>query len=122
MRHLSRILIIVTTVVVLTLSLALAGTKFKNEDTAKNRQDNTFGTDQTEKTATTTFGTNDSGDTTIKSKSRPKEEPVDWYDKVIITVNPTTRWPTDQTTTTTTTEYDNATDTQTTTTTTQEIK
>jgi len=122
MRYFNKILLIATTAVILTLSLALAGSKFKNEDTAKNRQDNAFGTDSGEKTATTTFGTNEAGDSTLKSKAKPKEEPVDWYDKVIITVNPTTSWPKDSTTTTTTTGYNNATDTQTTTTTTQEIK
>lgn len=122
MRHLSKICIIAITVVILTLSLALAGSKFKNEDTAKDRQNNVFGTDASEDTATTTFGTNDAGDSTLKSKARPKKEPVDWYDKIIITVNPDTRWPKDQTTTTTTVGYNNATDTETTTTVTEEIK
>ena len=79
-------------------------------------------TDSGEKAATTTFGTNDAGDSTLKTKARPKEEPVDWYDKVIITVNPDTRWPNEQSKTTTTTGYNNATDTQTTTTVTEELK
>ncbi len=118
----SKILITTTTVVLLTLSLALAGAKFDNVDTAKDRRDNSFGTDPGEDTSTTSFGKNDSGDTTIKTKARPKPEEVDWYDKIIITVNPDTRWPQDGSTTTTQTRYDNATDTQTTTTTTEEIK
>lgn len=122
MRHLSKICIIATTVIILTLSLALAGTPFKNKDTATNRQDNVFGTDEAEDTSTTRFGKEKGGDTTIKTKARPKKEEVDWYDKIIITVNPDTKWPTDSTTTTTSTSYDNATDTQTTTTTTQENK
>ena len=125
MYNLSRIILIAVAVILLTLSLALAGAKFKNKDTAKNRQDNAFGTEQGEDTGTTTFGTNAAGDTTIRSKARPKKEPVDWYDKIIITVNPDTQWPKgDGTTTSTTTQtkYDNATDTETTTTTTQEDK
>jgi hypothetical protein len=119
MHRFSRIVIIAFGVVVLTLSLALAGSKFKNEDTAKDRRTNTFGTDPGDDTATTAFGTDDAGDLTIKTKARPKKEEVDWYDKVIITVSPTTSWPTDSSSTSTTTAYDNATDTQTTTTTTQ---
>ncbi|CCH48806.1 hypothetical protein [Pseudodesulfovibrio piezophilus] len=115
MRHLNKIYITVVTVIILTFSLASAESKFKNEDTAANRQDNVFGTDQAEDTSTTKFGKDETGSTTIKTKARPKKEPVDWYDKIIITVNPETKWPTDGTTTTTT--YDNATDTQTTTTT-----
>lgn len=125
MRHFSTIFIFTTAVVILTLSLALAGAKFKNEDTAKNRQDNAFGTDPGDDTSNIEYGTNAAGDDTIKSKARPKREEVDWYDKIIITVNPDTQWPKgDGTTksTTTQTAYDNATDTQKTTTTTQENK
>ena len=122
MRHLSRILLYTVTVVILTLSLAMAGSKFPNKDTAKNRQNNVFGTAQDDTTANTVFGTSDNGDSTINSKARPKGEEVDWYDKVIITVNPDTRWPETGSTTTTTTGYNNATDTETTTTTVQEIK
>jgi hypothetical protein len=120
MHRFSRIAVVALTVVLLTLSLALAGTKFKNEDTAKDRRDNAFGTDAGPDTASTVFGTDEAGDSTLKSKARPKPEEVDWYDKVIITVNPITKWPTGDGTTTstsTTTSYDNATDTQTTTTT-----
>ncbi|WP_319470995.1 hypothetical protein [uncultured Pseudodesulfovibrio sp.] len=118
----SRILVIAVSVALLTLSLAMAGAKFKNVDTAKDRKDNVFGTDAAEDTSTTKFGTDESGDSTIKTKARPKKEPVDWYDKVIITVNPNTRWPQEGSTTTTQTRYDNATDTEVTTTTTEEIK
>lgn len=88
MRLFSTICLYTIAVVILTLSLAMAGSKFPNKDTAKNRQDNTFGTDQDESTATTTFKKDDRGDTVIKSKSRPKPEEVDWYDKIIITVSP----------------------------------
>ena len=122
MRHFSTIFIFTVAVVILTLSLALAGAKFKNEDTAKDRQDNAFGTDPGDKTSNIEYDTNAAGDSTIKSKARPKKEEVDWYDKIIITVNPDTQWPKgDGTTksTTTQTAYDNATDTQKTTTTTQ---
>lgn len=52
----SKILITTTTVVLLTLSLALAGAKFDNVDTAKDRRDNSFGTDPGEDTSTTSFG------------------------------------------------------------------
>lgn len=93
MRRFNIILITLVSAILLTCSLALAKNKFKNEDTAKNRQDNTFGTDQSEETSTTTFDNNDQGETTIKTKRRPKEEEVDWYDKVIITVDPITQWP-----------------------------
>jgi len=125
MRHFSKILIFTVAVIILTLSLALAGSKFKNEDTAKNRQDNSFGTDPSDESSNIEYGKNGAGDNTIKSKARPKKEPVDWYDKVIITVNPDTQWPKGDgtsTTTTTQTSYDNATDTEQTTTTTQENK
>lgn len=93
MRRFSKIAIFIVTVVLLTAALALAGTKFKNEDTAVNRQSNTFGTDPDENTSTTTFATNNTDDTTIKTKARPKKEPIDWYDKIIITVDPDTTWP-----------------------------
>jgi hypothetical protein len=120
MKHPGRIFIVAATAVFLTLSLALAGAKFENKDTAKDRRENAFGTDEAPDTATVTTGTDDAGDSTLKVKSRPKQPEVDWYDKVIITVNPDTKWPQGQSTTTTTTGYNNATDTQTTTTTTQE--
>ncbi|MBI9079476.1 MAG: hypothetical protein JEY79_07020 [Pseudodesulfovibrio sp.] len=93
MRRFNKIAIFIVTVVLLTAALALAGTKFKNEDTAVNRQNNTFGTDSGENTSTTTFATNNTDDTTIKTKARHKKEPVDWYDKIIITVDPDTTWP-----------------------------
>ncbi len=125
MRNFSTICIFTVTVVILTLSLALAGAKFENKDPAVDRPDNAFGTDPGDDRSSTEFGKTDRGDTTIKTKARPKKEAVDWYDKVIITVNPDTSWPKgDGTTTSTTTKttYDNATDTQTTTTTTDEVQ
>lgn len=122
MKHPGRIFIVAATAVFLTLSLALAGAKFENKDTAKDRRENAFGTDETPDTATVTTGTDDAGDSTLRVKPRPKQPEVDWYDKVIITVNPDTKWPQEQSTTTTTTGYNNATDTQTTTTTTQETQ
>jgi len=117
MRRFSTICLFFVAFTILTLSLALAGGKFKNEDTAKNRKNNVFGTDAGDDTSTISIGNNDSGDTTIKSKARPKPEEVDWYDKVIITVNPSTSWG-NSSTTTTTTGYNNSTDVQTTTSTT----
>lgn len=115
MRHLTKILIYATTIVILTLSLAMAGAKFNNTDTAKNRKNNSFGTEQGEGTGTNVFGTDEDGGTTINSKARPKAEEVDWYDKIIISVNPDTKW---GDSTSTSTSYNNSTDTQTTTTTT----
>ncbi len=125
MRHFSKILIFTVTVVILTLSLALAGATFENKDTAKNRKNNSFGTEPSDDTSASVIGTNEDGNSIIKSKAAPSKEEVDWYDKVIITVNPITKWPQGDGTTsssTTTTGYDNSTDTQTTTTTTQENK
>ncbi|MEF2231993.1 MAG: hypothetical protein V3571_13760 [Pseudodesulfovibrio sp.] len=120
MNYPGKLIGISVTVVFLTLSLALAGAKFENKDTAKNRQNNVFGTDQSNDTANATFGTNAAGDSTIKVKPKPQGEPVDWYDKVIITVSPNVNWPQGSSSTSTSTSYNNATDTQTTTTTTQE--
>jgi len=122
MRRFGRILVAAAAVVILTLSQAAAESRFTNKDTARDRRTNTFGTDQGADTATATFGTNESGDSTIKVKPRPKPEEVDWYDKVIITVNPETKWPTSGTSssTRTTTTYDSATDSETTSTTTEE--
>ncbi|WP_419786917.1 hypothetical protein [Pseudodesulfovibrio sp.] len=120
MNHLGKLFIIAATVVLLTFSLALAGGKFENKDTAKNRQDNAFGTKTGATTGNTTFGTNEAGDSTIDATPAPKPEEVDWYDKVIITVNPNVNWPSSSSSTTTTTSYNNSTDTETSTTTTQE--
>jgi len=115
-----RLFVIAAAVVLLTLTLALAGGKFDNKDTARNRQDSAFGTAQGAKSGNSTIGTNASGDTVINAKPAPAPEPVDWYDKVIITVNPNVNWPSTSSSSSTTTSYNNATDTQTTTTTTQE--
>ncbi|MUM76487.1 hypothetical protein GKC30_02435 [Pseudodesulfovibrio sp. F-1] len=122
MRRLCRILVVAAAVVFLTLSQVAAESKFINKDTARDRRNNTFGTEQSAETATATFGTNGAGDSTIKVKPRPKPEEVDWYDKVIITVNPETKWPASGTSSSTrsTTTYDSATDSETRTTTTEE--
>ncbi|EGB14818.1 hypothetical protein DND132_1611 [Pseudodesulfovibrio mercurii] len=93
MRHFSLIAALFLAAVLLTPTSGLAQNKFKNEDTAKNRQDNVFGTRTTEgEGPVTTFGTNEAGDTTIDSH-QPKKEETDWYDKVIIAVDPDVRWP-----------------------------
>ena len=122
MNHFGKLLLLAATAVFLTLSLALAGPKFENKDTAKDRQDEAFGTEQSDDTSGTSIGTNDAGNSAIRAKPRPAPEPVDWYDKVIITVNPNVNWPQDSssTTTTTTTGFSNATDSSSTTTTTQQ--
>jgi hypothetical protein len=122
MRHFSVLAVLVLAVALLTPTLGLAQNKFKNEDTAKNRQTNTFGTRPVEGEApVTTFGTNEAGDTTIDSH-QPKQEEVDWYDKVIIAVDPDVSWPNKKSSssTTTTTDGVNTTTSTTTTTTTQE--
>jgi hypothetical protein len=93
MRHFSVIAALVLAVALLTPSMGLAQHKFKNEDTAKNRQDNVFGTRPVEGEApVTTFGTNAAGDTTIDTH-QPKKQETDWYDKVIIAVDPKVEWP-----------------------------
>ena len=93
MRHFSVLAALILAVVLLTPTAGLAQNKFKNEDTAKNRQTNTFGTrpEQGEEPVTA-FGANEAGDTTIDSH-QPKKEEVDWYDKVIIAVDPDVSWP-----------------------------
>jgi len=109
MRRFSKIFIFTIAIIILTLSLALAGAKFQNEDTAKNRQDNALGTEPGDNTSSNEFGNNDAGDNTIKSKARSKRDPVDWYEKIIISVNPSTSWPKgDGTTTQTTTSFDSS--------------
>ena len=120
MRHFSIIALAAMTVLFLTISPALAGNKFKNKDTAKNRQDNTFGTDQREGGTDISVGKDERGATVIKSKAVPPAD-QDWYDKIKINVEPQVDWPTDSTTTSTTKEetVDPAGDTTTTTTTTE---
>lgn len=86
------------------LTAASAQQKFSNKDTAKNRQDNVFGTRKAaNKTADIYISQPAGQDTVISSQPREKEAPVDWYDKVLITVNPNVDWPSNQTSTTTTT-------------------
>lgn len=87
MRQLGRIFCITVTVVILTLSLALADSKFPNKDTAKNRQDNAFGTKPRDGSEPVTTITRDANGTAIES-TQPETEQVDWYDKVIISVEP----------------------------------
>lgn len=118
MRHFSTITAIALAVALLTPGPVMAQSKFKNEDTAKNRQDNNFGTRPVEgEKPVTTFGTNEAGDSTIDSQ-QPKKEEVDWYDKVIIAVDPDVSWPNSKSTTSTTTTTDAVGDTTTSTTTT----
>lgn len=106
MRFFSTIAAISLAVVLLTPVLGQAQTKFPNKDTAKNRQENTFGTRPVEgEGAVTTFGTDERGDSTIDSH-QPKQEEVDWYDKVIIAVDPEVSWPNKRSTTSTTTSTD----------------
>jgi len=81
MRHFSTIAIAALTALFLTVAPALAVNKFKNEDTAKNRKDNVFGTEQTDETSTTTFGVDEDGNTVIRSKPDEKEA-TDWYEKL----------------------------------------
>lgn len=103
------------------LATAQAGEKFPNKDTAKDRRDYTWGTQKSNTDSTTEFGTDpETGDSQIRLDTGPKKKPVDWYDKIIITVNPDTKWPENGTESSTTKTYNNATDTETTTTTTKE--
>ncbi|GEM_PF-918529 len=122
MNRLTTICLAVSTVVILTLGSAWAQNKFRNKDTATNRQDSTWGTTGGQNADTQdAFGMDpNTGDSTMKADPGPKKEPVDWYDKVIITVNPDVDYPfnKDGVSTSTTTTYNNSTDTQTTTTTT----
>lgn len=122
MKYLGRIFIVATTIVLLTLSLALAGSKFKNKDTAKDRRENAFGTDAGTDTSTITTGKDDAGDSTLKVKAPPKPPEVDWYDKIIITADPNTNWPKESTKTKTSTTTDSITGGTTTTNTTETVK
>ncbi|MCJ2164861.1 MULTISPECIES: hypothetical protein [unclassified Pseudodesulfovibrio] len=96
MRHFNALAALALAVALLTPFPGQAQNKFKNEDTAKNRQENTFGTMPAEDEAPATqFGTNEAGDSTIISR-QPKKEEVDWYDKVIIAVDPEVTWSKDE--------------------------
>lgn len=118
MRHFSSIAALVLAVALLTPTAGQARNKFKNVDTAKNRQDESFGTRPVEGEApVTTFGTNAAGDSTIDTH-QPKKEEVDWYDKVIIAVDPNVSWPNSKSTTSKTTTTDGSGNTSTSTTTT----
>lgn len=88
MRYLGRIVILAVTVVILTLSLALAGSKFPNKDTAKDRQDTTMGTKpRQEEVPPIIIEQKKNEDTNIQTQ-RPEQEEKDWYDSVIISVEP----------------------------------
>ncbi|MBG0789484.1 MAG: hypothetical protein H0S80_03190 [Desulfovibrionaceae bacterium] len=123
MRHFSIIALIFLAVLFLTAPAAQAGNKFKNEDTAKDRQDNVFGTDPASGNTDISVGKDERGNTVIRSRPVPAEE-KDWYDKVRIKVEPQVDWPKESTTTTTTTEetVDPSGDTTTTTTTSETKK
>lgn len=110
MRHFNIIAATILTVVLLTPLAGMAQSKFKNEDTATNRQDNSFGTRPGEDgEAVTKFGTSEAGDSTIDSTPKKQEE-VDWYDKVIIVVDPNVDWPSSSKSTTSTTTSTESTD------------
>lgn len=114
-----KILIVMTGLLLLASGTALGEGKFPNKDTAKNRRDSSWGTGGKRSDSTTTMGTDaETGDSTIVYDSGPKKEPVDWYDKIIITVDPQTRWPSSGSETSTTSTYNNSTDTEVTTSTT----
>lgn len=90
-----RFLLLTITAILLACPMAAAGQKFKNKDTAKNRSDHTWGTSKGRTDGNATFSTNEQGDTVIHADPGPKKEEVDWYDKVIITVDPDVSWPRD---------------------------
>ena len=118
MRHFTILAALALAVVLLTPLTGTAQGKFKNVDTAKDRRTNTFGTRPSEdETPVTQFGTNDAGDSTIDSH-QPTQEEVDWYDKVIISVDPQVKWPSSSTTTSTTESTDSSGNTSSSTTTT----
>ena len=87
MRFLGRIVIFAVTIVFLTLSLSMAASKFINKDTAKNRQDQEMGTRNQDDDVPITIQQKKHEDTAIETKRKKKEE-KDWYDKVIISVEP----------------------------------
>ena len=110
MRLFNTIASILLAVVLLTPGTSPAQNKFKNVDTAKNRQDQTFGTRTPEgEEPVTQFGTNEAGDSTIDSTPKQQEE-VDWYDKVLIVVEPQVDWPSSKTSTTESTNTTETTD------------
>jgi len=88
MRYLGRIVILAVTVVILTLSLALAGSKFPNKDTAKNRQDTVMGTKPQQEEVPPITIEQKKGEDATTTTQRPKQEERDWYDSVIISVEP----------------------------------
>ncbi|KAB1442443.1 hypothetical protein F8A88_06955 [Pseudodesulfovibrio senegalensis] len=84
-----------TVAIVLACPMTATAQKFKNKDTAKNRSDYTWGTSKDQTDGNTTFSKDEQGNTVIHADPGPKKEEVDWYDKVIITVDPDVSWPRD---------------------------
>jgi uncharacterized protein YdeI (BOF family) len=88
MRYLSKIFLIAVTAIILTVTLAMAGTKFPNKDTAKNRQNNSFGTQpREERDAVTTIQSKKHEDNAIDSK-RPIKKQEDQNENLYISVEP----------------------------------
>jgi len=88
MRYLSKIFLIAVTSIILTGALAMAGTKFQNKDTAKNRQNNSFGTQpREERGAVTTIKSKAHEDNAIESK-RPKRKQENQNENLYISVEP----------------------------------
>ncbi|MCM0756671.1 hypothetical protein M7784_15660 [Desulfovibrio aminophilus] len=77
-------------VAILCLTLAVvfstpcAAGKFPNKDTARNRQDNSFGTRQTDEVTTITENATDG----LRIDSVPRKQPErDWYENMVIGVD-----------------------------------
>jgi hypothetical protein len=84
----------------LSAGLAHSQNKFPNRDTAKNRRDDSWGTRKSE--GRSYFGTDQNENEVWGYQPADPEEPVDWYDKIIITVDPNVDWPSGGKTNTTT--------------------
>jgi len=93
----SRLHIVVVACTVVLAALFLAGLvqarTFSNEDAAKDRQDAVWGTRMNH--GQPYFGTDEDENTVWGYRPAPEEEEEDWYDKVIITVDPNMDWPRD---------------------------
>lgn len=65
-------------------STPVAAGKFSNKDTAKNRQDNTFGTRNADEVTTITDNATDG----LRIESVPRKQPErDWYENMVIGVD-----------------------------------
>lgn len=73
---------------------------FANEDTATNRQDDLWGTRAN--AGQSYFGTDTNENDVWGYQPPAQEEAVDWYDKIVITVDPNVDWPAGGETATTT--------------------